>query len=110
MDVPELVKMTDIVVLSSNYEGFSLASIEGMASGKPVIASDVDCLTAIVKDAGILFKPGDAKELSRYIDKLLTNNIYYQDVVSKCHQRAAQYDIKLMVDQHIELYTGLYKL
>lgn len=110
IDVPELVKMADIVVLSSNYEGFSLASIEGMASGKPLIASNVDCLTTIVKDAGILFKPGDAKELSSYIDKLFTNNIYYQDVANRCQQRAEQYDIKFMVDQHIELYTGLYKL
>lgn len=109
-DVPQLLKMADIVVLSSNYEGFSLASIEGMASGKPLIASDVDCLTTIVKNAGILFKPGDAKELSSYIDKLCTNNIYYQDVASQCKQRAEQYDIKFMVDKHIELYSGLYKL
>jgi glycosyltransferase involved in cell wall biosynthesis len=61
-------------------------AIEGMASGKPLVASNVDCLTTIVKDAGILFKPGDAKELSSYIDKLFTNNIYYQDVANRCQQ------------------------
>jgi glycosyltransferase involved in cell wall biosynthesis len=109
IDVPQLLKMADLVVLSSSYEGFSLAAIEGMASGKPLIASDVESLKSIVKDAGILFKLGDAKALSTHIDELFTNNIYYQDVVSKCQQRAEQYDIKFMVDQHIELYTRLSK-
>jgi hypothetical protein len=36
-----------------------------------LVASNMNCLTTIVKDAGILFKPGDAKELSSYIDKSL---------------------------------------
>jgi glycosyltransferase involved in cell wall biosynthesis len=42
--------MADIVILSSNYEGFSLAAVEGMASGKPVIASNVEALTTTVKE------------------------------------------------------------
>jgi glycosyltransferase involved in cell wall biosynthesis len=54
--------MADIVVLSSN-EGFSLAAVEGMASGKPVIASNVEALNN-GKRAGILFKAGDEVQLA----------------------------------------------
>ena len=35
-DVPQLLKTADIVVLSSHYEGLSLASVEGLASGRPL--------------------------------------------------------------------------
>ena len=41
MDIPQLLKTADVVVLSSKYEGLSLSSIEGLAAGKPFVASDV---------------------------------------------------------------------
>jgi glycosyltransferase involved in cell wall biosynthesis len=107
IDVPQLLKMADIVVLSSNYEGFSLAAVEGMASGIPVIASNVDALTTIVKGAGILFKAGDELQLAAEIEKLLANELYYQDIVRNGLERAAQYDIHFMVDKHIKMYKKL---
>lgn len=106
-DVPQLLKMADIVVLSSNYEGFSLAAVEGMASGRPVIASNVEALTTTVKGAGILFKAGDEVQLAIEVEKLLANELYYQDIVHSGLDRAAQYDIHFMVDKHIEMYKKL---
>lgn len=106
-DVPQLLKMADIVVLSSKYEGFSLAAVEGMASGKPVVASNIDALTTIVKEAGVLFKEGDEVQLAAEIEKLLANELYYQDIVRSGLERAAQYDIHFMVDKHIEMYKKL---
>lgn len=41
--------------MSSHFEGLSLSSIEGMAVGKPFVASDVDGLHEITENAGILF-------------------------------------------------------
>lgn len=106
-DVPALLKASDIVILSSHYEGLSLSSIEGMASGKPFIASDVPGLTEVVKDAGILFQAGDEKELALYISELLENKELYDDVALKCQQRAAQYAIEHMVESHLKLYKNL---
>ena len=47
-DVPDILEQSDVVVLSSHWEGLSLSSIEGMASGRPFIASDVDGLHEMV--------------------------------------------------------------
>lgn len=47
-DVLSLLHEADVVVLSSHYEGLSLSSLEGMASGKPFVASDVPGLRDIV--------------------------------------------------------------
>ena len=109
MDIPQLLKTADIVVLSSKYEGLSLSSIEGMASGKPFVASDVPGLSGIVAGAGVLFECGNAKELGTQIQALLADKMHYNAVVSACQGKAEQYDIQVMVDKHIKLYELVYE-
>lgn len=108
MDVPTLLKSSDYVVLSSKYEGLSLSSVEGMASGKPFIASDVPGLTEIVRGAGYLFQLGDSKQLAEIILNLDRHIENYQQISNLCQQRAKQFDIKNMINNHIKLYQKLY--
>lgn len=109
MDVPNLLKTADIIVLSSKYEGLSLSSIEGMATGKPFIASDVPGLTEVVQGAGILFPQGNANELSKKIEELIANDDYYKSVAKKCESRAENYNIDKMIDSHLNLYKKVYE-
>ena len=88
MDVIRLLKTSDIVILSSHHEGLSLSSIEGMASGKPFIATNAPGLGNIVRDAGILFSVNDADKLAEEINKLLENSSYYNTTVTNCLKRA----------------------
>lgn len=104
-DIPELLKAAEIVVMSSHYEGLSLSSIEGMASGRPFVASDVDGLREIVKGNGVLFTHQDDEKLASNILHLTTDQVYYQTVVKQCQQKAFLYDIQKMV----EGYEGVYK-
>jgi glycosyltransferase involved in cell wall biosynthesis len=104
MDVSSLLKTADIVVLSSFYEGLSLASIEGMASGRAFVASNVPGLREIVSGAGVLFEKGDEKQLAEEISKLLLDREYYDSVVRKCIERAKNYNIKRMINSYIGVY------
>lgn len=104
MDVPSLLKTADIVIMSSVYEGLSLASIEGMASGKAFVASNVPGLREIVKDAGVLFEKGNDKQLADEILKLLSDSEYYNAVAQKCYERAKNYDIEKTVYSYINVY------
>ncbi len=104
LDVPKLLKSVDVIVLSSRYEGLSLSSIEGLASGKPFVASDVKGLSQVVTGAGVLFKSGDEKELAKIITSLTNNPGYANDIANKGYERALQFDIHKMVQKHIELY------
>lgn len=109
MDVPQLLKTADIVVLSSHYEGLSLSSIEGMASGKPFVASNVPGLSEIVQGAGILFPAENEKKLAEELLHLTNDQEYYEKIAKQCLIRAQEYDIQKMVDQHINLYRDLLK-
>src|SRR5690606_29042506 len=47
-DVPDLMQTADILVLSSYYEGLSLACLEALASGRPLVAADVPGIREVV--------------------------------------------------------------
>ena len=106
-DVPSILKMADIVVLSSNFEGFGLAAVEGMAAGKPVIASNVPGLAEVVSGAGLLFKLHDEYELADHIQKLSENKEYYEEISRRCFMRAKEFDVAVMNAKYKSLYRNL---
>lgn len=108
MDVPALLKTADIVVQSSHWEGFGLAAVEGMAAGKPLVASNVAGLRDIIKDYGLLFEQGNAKQLASNILQL-QDMTYYHYIAKKCAQRAGDFHILKMVEETISLYKELLK-
>lgn len=108
-DVPDILDKSDIVVLSSHWEGLSLSSIEGMASGRPFVASDVDGLREMVCGAGVLFTHADDKELARKIQWLCEHPDGYRAVAIRCQKKARQYDISIMADKYLNLYKELVK-
>lgn len=104
MDIPQLLRTVDVVVLSSHYEGLSLASIEGLASGNPFVASDVPGLTEVVEGAGILFPQGDEKELAAIISALMEDKRKREETAARGVKRAEEFSIEKMVNRHIEMY------
>jgi len=71
-DVMDLMKACDLFVLPSRYEGLSIAMIEAMACGLPIISSDVRGLRDYIKDEqnGLLFPVDDYKALAKSILRL----------------------------------------
>jgi glycosyltransferase involved in cell wall biosynthesis len=69
-ELAELVAGSEIAVVPSLYEGFSLPAVEHMASGTPLIASRTGALPEVTGDAAVLVTPGDAEELAAAIARL----------------------------------------
>lgn len=71
-DVPSLLTRADLLLVTSVYESFCLAALEAMASGVPVVATDVGGLPEVVAhgETGFLFPVNDdaaAAELSLHL-------------------------------------------
>ncbi|WKS94936.1 glycosyltransferase [Riemerella columbina] len=103
-DVPRILKTSDITILSSHYEGLSLSCIEGMASGKPFVASQAPGLENIVKGYGVVFEPNNEKDLAEKILLLMTDSNLYNKIAEKCQQRSLDYHISKMVKRYIDVY------
>ncbi len=103
-DVPRLLKTADVSVLSSHYEGFGLVIVEGMAAGNACLGSDVPGLAEIIGKDGIIFPPGDHKELKKILLNLLNDSEFYNEISQKCLIKAETFDINLMVQKYLNLY------
>ena len=106
-NVSQLLTTADVIVLSSHYEGMSLSCIEGMVSGKPFIASDVEGLHDVVAGAGLLFPHEDHKRLAELIRQVCENKEYGSEVAARCRKRAMQYDIVNTVSRYEHIYNKL---
>lgn len=106
-DVAQLLQEADVVVLSSHYEGLSLSSLEGMASGKPFVASDVEGLRDIVGGYGVLFPEGKEKELAQTIRRLCEDRDFARIVANRCVERAKLYDVRVTTQRYLALYEQI---
>ncbi len=70
LELAELVASSEIAVVPSLYEGFSLPAVEHMASGTPLIASRTGALPEVTGDAAVLVTPGDPEELAAALRRL----------------------------------------
>lgn len=69
--MPQIIGIADIVVIPSYYEAVSLALLEAMACGVPVIVTDVGGMPSVVDDSvGLVVPAGDPKKLGEAILKL----------------------------------------
>ena len=103
-DVPRILKTSDVIVMASDYEGLSLSSIEGMAAGKPFVATNVNGLREVVEGAGILFENRDANSLAKILCRLDSDKSYYSSIANECAKRALEYDISKTVNNYLSVY------
>jgi len=103
-DVPNLMALSDIGVQSSKWEGFGLTAVEFMASGTPVIASDVKGLSEVVQDGGILFKQGNYKDLAKIILRLMDDACFYREISIKAYKKSQLYSCDKMANYYYDLY------
>ena len=70
LELAELVSSSELAVVPSLYEGFSLPAVEHMASGTPLIATRTGALPEVVGDAARLVEPGDPEDLAAAMRQL----------------------------------------
>jgi glycosyltransferase involved in cell wall biosynthesis len=111
-DVPELLRKLDIYVQPSYWEGLCMTVVEAMASGLPVVASDVGGIAESVVDGetGFLIKPGDGNDLALRISQLINDPELRHTMGQKGLARAREmYGIGSMVQKLESILDNLVK-
>lgn len=109
-DIPEILSMTDLFVLTSLWEGLPRAAVEALVIGKPVVAFAIDGLKEIIKNGenGFLVPPNSLDELSERIVQILRDENLAKKLSEKCLKTIDDsFDIHQMVGQQEELYLSL---
>lgn len=106
-DVPELLAKQNLFVLSSQHEGISIAILEAMRAGLPVVATRVGGVPETVVDGvtGVLVPPDDAPRMAEAIDRLLQCPASLRAIgaAGRAVQRR-RFSLTRMREQYVELY------
>ena len=109
-DVSDLLAASDVFVLPSLWEGLSMALLEAMASGLPIVASKVSgTVQAILpNETGLLIPPGDVQRLTEAIEQMLDDPVRAQAMGAAARRRVeAEFSAEKQADDHIALYRRL---
>lgn len=88
-DVPELLAACDVFALPSLYEGSSLAVLEAMAAGIPIVSSAIGGTDELIEDGrnGLLVSPGDAEALAAALRRLLAEPALGAEMAARARER-----------------------
>lgn len=102
--IPLLYKMADVFVLPSLYEGFTLVTLEAMAYGTPVIATDTSSIREGVGDAARLVVLGDVEGMASAIHSVLTDEPLRREMIAKGHHQAQKFTWENCARATLRLY------
>lgn len=108
--VDEILQAANLFVLPSREEGLSLALLEALAAGLPVVASDIPGNRLVIEDGrqGLLFPPGDAGTLATAMGALLREPDRAAGLAAAGRERVSrEFSLGKMVAEHLALFHSL---
>jgi Glycosyltransferase len=108
-DLPALYRAADIFVYASEYEGFGLPPLEAMASGTPVVASDISIFREILSDAALLVNPFDVAAIGDGIHKTITDEQFRETLIAKGRSRAKDFNWQTTARLTLQAYQEAMK-
>lgn len=107
--IPEILKSSDLFVLSSVKEAFGLVLLEAMAARIPIIATKVGGIPEIIQDGknGLLCVPENSEDLSQKILEVIKDENVRKNSTSHHADMLKMFDVKNMVEKTENLYTRI---
>jgi glycosyltransferase involved in cell wall biosynthesis len=109
-DVHLLFQSAEALLLLSRYEGFGLPLLEAMASGTPVIASNLTSLPEVVGDAGIVVPVDDPVATAEAIRQVAKGGDKREMFIKRGYERARQFTWERCAQQTLNIYRELHHL
>jgi glycosyltransferase involved in cell wall biosynthesis len=100
-----LYRLAAVFVFPSLYEGFGLPPLEAMASGTPVITSNVSSLPEVVGDAALMIDPHDPSVIADAMRRVLDDEGLRADLKKRGLARAREFSWERSIRRVREIYS-----
>jgi glycosyltransferase involved in cell wall biosynthesis len=102
-----LYRLASVFAFPSLYEGFGLPPLEAMASGTPVVTSNVSSLPEVVGDAAVLVDPYDVDSIVEGLRSVLTDPARAAEMRRKGLERAREFSWERSVTKTLQVYRHI---
>lgn len=108
-DISELLLQCDIFLMSSRWEGLSIALLEATASGIPIVATDVGSNDEIIRDgfSGDLVPSGNPSEMAKKTFELIIDEDKRKRYSKNAGRNLSRFDIVTCVNNYMHLFYRL---
>jgi N-acetyl-alpha-D-glucosaminyl L-malate synthase BshA len=105
--IEEILLISDLFLLPSEYESFGLAALEAMAARVPVISTNAGGLPEVNINGvtGYTANIGDIQAMSDYAVSLLGNEAVLKKMKQNAYAQAQAFDIKNIIPIYEKLYS-----
>jgi N-acetyl-alpha-D-glucosaminyl L-malate synthase BshA len=103
----DILAVSDVFLLPSEYESFGLAALEAMAARSVVISSNAGGLSEINTqgETGYMADVGDIETMGRFAIDLLRDDQKLEQMKEAAYQQACRFDIKNIIPIYEKLYS-----
>lgn len=105
-ELPALISAADLFLMPGDAESFSIATLEAMACGKPVLAAHASALPELISHLqnGYLFQPKNPQSAAEGIRWLLENRAGWAEMGQISRKRAEQHRLENTLQRYEHLY------
>ena len=103
----EILVVSDLFLLTSDYESFGLSALEAMAARMPVISTNAGGLPEVNLEGitGFMSNIGDVEEMTANAVKLLSDDALLNQMKQNAYEQALKFDIKNIIPVYEQLYS-----
>jgi glycosyltransferase involved in cell wall biosynthesis len=103
-ELDSLLRIAEMLIYPSLYEGFGIPILEAMKMGLPVITSNTTAMPEIAGEAALLVDPLNVSDMAKAMSRLLDDTALRNTLISRGLRRAGAYTWERASTMYLELY------
>lgn len=108
-DLPRLLNCADCFLMPGFAELQSIATLEAMACGRPIVAAEAKALPELVSHGknGLLFTPQDVPSLAEAMQRFINAPEQWAAWGAASRKKAKEHNLDTTIEQYVDWYTGM---